>query len=183
MIFTETPIPGAYIIDVEPFTDDRGWFARTYCKSEFEKVGHQDNWVQINHSYTTEKGSVRGMHFQYPPYAEIKTVRCIAGEVYDVIVDLRENSPTFLKWFGVKLSAVNKRTIYIPKGFAHGFQVLKENSELIYCHTVAYNKQSEGAILHNDPMIGIKWPIPVTNISKKDEGYNSLDINFKGIKI
>jgi dTDP-4-dehydrorhamnose 3,5-epimerase len=183
MIFTQTSIPGAYIIDVELYTDDRGWFARTYCKSEFEKIGHQDEWVQTNHSYTSEIGSIRGMHFQHPPYAEIKTVRCIAGKVYDVIVDLRANSPTFLKWFGVELSAENKRTIYIPKGVAHGFQVLIENSELIYCHTTAYNKQSEGAVLYNDEMIEIKWPLPVTNISSKDKGYNSLDVNFKGIKI
>ncbi|MGF7078351.1 dTDP-4-dehydrorhamnose 3,5-epimerase [Mucilaginibacter sp. UYCu711] len=182
MIFTQTFIPGAYIIDAEPFNDDRGWFARTYCKNEFEKIGHQDEWLQINHSYTTEKGSIRGMHFQYPPYAEIKTVRCIAGSVYDVIVDLRESSPTFLKWFGVELSAENKRTIYIPKGMAHGFQVLEDNSQLIYCHSATYNQQSEGAILYNDKMVGIVWPLPVANVSNKDKGYNPLDINFKGVK-
>ena len=183
MVFKQTPIPGAYVIDAEPFNDERGWFVRTYCKSEFEQIGHHNEWMQINHSYTAQKGTIRGMHFQFPPYAEIKTVRCVAGKVYDVIVDLRENSPTFLRWFGVELSAENKRTIYIPKGIAHGFQVLIENSELIYCHTAAYNQQSEGAVLYNDEMIGIKWPLAVTNISNKDKGYNRLDVNFKGIKI
>jgi dTDP-4-dehydrorhamnose 3,5-epimerase len=183
MIFTETEISGAYIIDAETFSDDRGWFMRTYCKKEFEEIGHTENWVQINHSFTTAIGSIRGMHFQHPPHAEIKTVRCIAGKVYDVIVDLRQGSPTFLKWVGVELSSENKKTIYIPKGCAHGFQVLSLNSELIYCHSDFYNKDSEGAILYNDPAIGIIWPLPVTNVSNKDKGYNYLVEQFKGIEI
>lgn len=183
MLFTETLISGVYIISAQPFNDERGWFMRTYCKNEFAQIGHVDDWVQINHSYTKQAGSVRGMHFQHPPYTEIKTVRCIAGKVYDVIVDLRENSPTFLKWFGVELSAENKQTIYIPQGCAHGFQVLTANSELIYCHSVAYNKDNEGAVAYNDPSIGIIWPVPITNISSKDKGYSYLDKNFKGIRI
>jgi dTDP-4-dehydrorhamnose 3,5-epimerase len=183
MIFNETLIPGAYTIDVGPFVDDRGWFARVYCKNEFEKINHNEEWVQMNHSFTKEVGSLRGMHFQYPPYAETKMVRCIAGKVYDVIVDLRENSPAFLKWTGVELSAENKRTIFIPKGVAHGFQVLSENSELLYSHSAMYVKESEGAVFYNDPLINIKWPLPVTNVSDKDRGYGMLNKEFKGIKI
>jgi len=183
MTFTETAIAGAYIVDAQPFSDDRGWFTRTYCKAEFAQIGHTEEWVQMNHSFTKEPGSVRGMHFQYSPHAEIKMVRCIAGKVYDVIVDLRENSPSFLKWVGVELSAKNRRSIYIPKGVAHGFQVLQQNSELLYNHSNAYEPQSEGAILYNDVMVGIEWPLPVSNISKKDLNYKPLDKNFKGIKI
>ena len=183
MTFTETAIAGAYIIDAQPFSDDRGWFMRTYCKAEFAQIGHTEEWVQMNHSFTKEPGSVRGMHFQYPPCAEIKMVRCIAGKVYDVIVDLREGSPSFLKWAGVELSAENRQSLYIPKGVAHGFQVLQENSELLYNHSSAYEPQSEGAILYNDTMVGIVWPLPVSNISNKDLGYKPLDKNFKGIKI
>jgi dTDP-4-dehydrorhamnose 3,5-epimerase len=183
MTFTETAIAGAYIINAQPFSDGRGWFTRTYCKTEFAQIGHTEEWVQINHSFTKEIGSVRGMHFQYQPHAEIKMVRCIAGKVYDVMVDLREGSPSFLKWVGVELSAENRQTLYMPKGVAHGFQVLQENSELVYNHSSAYEPQSEGAILYNDTTVGIKWPLPVSNISKKDLSYEPLDKNFKGIKI
>ena len=124
MIFIPTPLKGSYEIVLEPKGDNRGWFARFYCKKEFEQINHTKEWVQMNHSFTSTKGSIRGMHFQNPPYAEVKLVRCIAGAVYDVIIDLRKDSPTFLQHYGTQLSAENKKMLYIPEGFAHGFQTL-----------------------------------------------------------
>ena len=121
MVFTETLLRGSYVIDVEPSADERGWFARTYCKNEFNKIGHSKEWVQLNHSFTKQKGAVRGMHYQLPPFSEIKLVRCIAGTVYDVIVDLRKGSATFLKWFGMELSSANKKMIYILNPLPHSF--------------------------------------------------------------
>ncbi len=181
MIFTETVLKGSYVIGLNPFTDERGWFARTYCKNEFSNIGHVQEWVQINHSFTKKKGAVRGMHFQLPPFSEIKLVRCIAGAVYDVIIDLRKGSPTFLKWFGAELSAQNKKMIYIPEGFAHGFQTLSDECELIYHHTQFYTAGAEGGIKYNDPKININWPLPVINISERDNQHSLLDKNFKGL--
>src|SRR5688572_25235461 len=119
MKFTPGLLEGVLHIDLEPFEDSRGWFARTFCKDEFSKIGHKEEWVQMNHSFTKEEASIRGMHFQLPPFSEIKMVRCIAGTVFDVVIDIRRNSPTFLKWESVELSAANKKMIYIPAGFAH----------------------------------------------------------------
>jgi dTDP-4-dehydrorhamnose 3,5-epimerase len=181
MIFTETALKGSFIISLEPYSDERGWFARTFCKKEFEKIGHQKEWVQMNHSFTIHQGTIRGMHFQLPPFTEIKMVRCIAGSVLDVIVDIRKDSATFLQWFSVELSAANKLMIYIPEGFAHGFQTLENNSELIYHHTEFYQPGVEGGLLYNDPQLNIQWPLPVQNISERDINHPLLDNNFKGI--
>ena len=181
MIFTETLLKGSYTIELNTFADDRGWFARTYCKNEFAAIGHTKEWVQLNHSFTKYKGAIRGMHFQLQPFKEIKLVRCIAGSVYDVIVDLRKDSATFLKSVGVELSAQNKKMIYIPEGFAHGFQALSEDCELIYHHSEFYTPGAEGGIKYNDPKINIDWPMPVTNISERDTKHPLLDDNFKGI--
>ncbi len=181
MIFTETILKGSYVIELNTFTDERGWFARTYCKNEFSAIGHHDEWVQMNHSFTKNKGTIRGMHFQLPPFSEIKLVRCIAGAVYDVIIDLRKNSATFLQSFGVELSAQNKKMIYIPAGFAHGFQAVTNDCEMIYHHSQFYTAGAEGGIKYNDPKINISWPLAVTNISERDNQHNLLDENFKGI--
>lgn len=181
MIFTKTILNGSYIIELNAFTDERGWFARTYCKNEFSAIGHHDEWVQMNHSFTKNKGTIRGMHFQLPPFSEIKLVSCIAGAVYDVIIDLRKNSATFLQSFGVELSAQNKKMIYIPAGFAHGFQALSNDCEMIYHHSQFYTTGAEGGIKYNDPKINISWPLAVTNISERDNQHNLLDENFKGI--
>jgi dTDP-4-dehydrorhamnose 3,5-epimerase len=181
MIFTETSLKGSYVIDLELFTDERGWFARTFCKNEFAQIGHNKEWVQFNHSFTKEQGTIRGMHYQLPPFTEIKQVRCIAGAVYDVIVDLRKESATFLQWIGIELSAENKKMIYVPEGFAHGFQALTANCELIYHHSQFYKPGVEGGIKYNDPAVQIEWPIPVTNISARDNQHPLLDANFKGI--
>ena len=181
MIFSPTLLAGSFIIEPKVLEDDRGWFARFYCKNEFKEIGHEKEWVQLNHSVTNKKGSIRGMHYQVHPFREIKMVKCIAGTVYDVIVDLRKSSPTFLKWFGAELSAKNRKMLYIPEGFAHGFQCLEDNCELIYHHSEFYVPDSEGGIRYNDPMISIEWPLPVTVISQRDQSHPLLDENFKGI--
>jgi dTDP-4-dehydrorhamnose 3,5-epimerase len=181
MIFTETSLKGSYIIDLNLFEDERGWFARTYCKNEFAEIDFNKEWVQMNHSFTKQKGTIRGMHYQLTPFSEIKLVRCIAGAVYDVIVDLRKDSATFLQWFGTELSAENKKMLFIPEGFAHGFQSLSDNCELLYHHSQFYKPGAEGGIKYNDPRINIKWTEPVTIISDRDNQHPLLDENFKGI--
>lgn len=181
MIFTGTALKGSYIVSLTPFSDDRGWFARTYCKKEFAAIGHDKEWVQMNHSFTKEKGTVRGMHFQHPPLAEIKMIRCIAGAVLDVIVDIRKGSPTFLQHVSFELSAANKQMVYIPEGFAHGFQTLEENTELIYHHSEYYQPGVEGGLRYGDPKLNIQWPLPVINVSQRDNDHPLLDENFKGI--
>jgi dTDP-4-dehydrorhamnose 3,5-epimerase len=181
MKFTETALKGSFIIDLDLFQDERGWFARTFCKHEFEKIGHTKEWVQLNHSYTAHKGTIRGMHYQAASSAEIKLVRCISGKIFDVIIDLRKDSSTFLQWTGVELSAENKRMLYIPEGFAHGFQTLSDDCELIYHHSQFYQPNVEAGIRYNDPKIAINWPLPLSNISKRDEEHPFLDNNFKGV--
>ena len=181
MIFKETPLKGSYEINLEPHIDERGWFARTFCKDEFKSIGHIKEWVQLNHSYTKQKGTIRGMHYQKPPNGEIKLVRCIAGAVFDVIIDLRKNSPTFLKYFGIELSSANKKMIYIPEGFAHGFQTLTDECELIYHHTQTYTPNAEGGIKYNETKIAINWPLTVLHISERDKTHAFLNTNFKGI--
>ena len=183
MNFEPTGLAGSYVVNIFPVEDSRGWFVRTFCKNEFEKIGHKDEWVQMNHSCTNDAGTIRGMHFQKMPYSEIKLVRCIAGSIFDVIVDLRKTSDTFLKWFGIELSAENKKMIYIPEGFAHGFQTLTDNCQLIYNHTALYTPGFEGGIRYDDEMIGIQWPKPVTNISERDNNHPLLNSFFEGLNI
>ncbi|HET6995259.1 MAG TPA: dTDP-4-dehydrorhamnose 3,5-epimerase [Chitinophagaceae bacterium] len=183
MIFTETPLKGSFVVDLEPFSDDRGWFARTFCKNEFAQIGHTKEWVQLNHSVTYHKGSIRGMHFQHPPYSEIKMVRCIAGAIFDVIIDLRQGSDSFLQWFGEELSAANKKMLYIPEGFAHGFQTLTDNCELIYHHTSYYTPGAEGGIRYDDQRTRVQWKLPVAEISTRDSNHPYLSESFTGIKL
>ena len=181
MKFDPAFLTGVYVIGLDPIIDERGWFARTYCKNEFSKIGHDKEWVQFNHSFTGKQGTIRGMHFQMPPFSERKLVRCIAGAVFDVVVDLRAGSADFLKWFGVELSANNRKMIYIPEGFAHGFQTLIDDSELLYHHTQVYTPGSEGGTRYNDKRINIDWPLPLTGISERDNNHPLLDNDFKGI--
>lgn len=162
--------------------DERGIFFRYYCEKTFkEHIEKFTGFVQCNQSINLKKGSLRGMHYQNIPYVEDKLVRCINGAVWDVCIDLRKNSPNFLKWFSLELSAENKIAIYIPKGFAHGFITLEENSELLYHHSVEYASTAENGIRFDDPMIGIDWPLAPMAISEKDQNYNLLDFNFKGL--
>lgn len=180
MIFSPTPLQGCFEINLTLFTDNRGWFGRYFCTEEFKKIGHNKEWLQMNHSFTEKVASIRGMHFQKPPFQEIKLVRCIKGAIFDVVIDLRLDSPTFLNHYEIELSGENKKMVYIPEGFAHGFQTLTENCELLYHHSALYHSDSESGIRYDDPMVGISWPLPAKVISKRDLGYEFLDKNFKG---
>lgn len=183
MKINHTPLQDAFIIEPEPFRDNRGLFARIFCQHELQSILHGKNIVQINHSMTRQKGAIRGMHFQRPPRAEIKMVKCLRGSVFDVIIDLRQDSSAFLKWHGEKLSAENMKMMYIPKGFAHGFQTLEQNLELLYLHTEFYSPEYESGIRYDDPSLNISWPIEVTDISLRDQNHPLLSSEFKGIKI
>ena len=181
MKIKQTPLQNAFIIEPEPFKDDRGLFARVFCQNELLNILNGKNIVQINHSLTRQKGAIRGMHFQRPPKAEIKMVKCLRGSVCDVMIDLRQDSSTFLKWHGEVLSAENMKMMYIPEGFAHGFQTLEENCELFYLHTEFYSPEHEAGVRYNDSMINISWPLATTDISAKDQGYLLLSKDFKRI--
>ena len=181
MIIDKLSLEGAFVIESEPFIDDRGIFARVFCQHELQDILHGKNIVQINHSMTKQKGSIRGMHFQYPPKSEKKMVKCLHGSVFDVMIDLRQRYSTFLKWHGEILSAENMKMLYVPEGFAHGFQTLEQNSELLYLHTEKYDPEFECGIRYNDPSLNISWPIEVTNISERDQKHQLLSRDFKGI--
>ncbi len=187
MLFTfiETNLEGLWVIEPKPFKDDRGSFFRVFCKETYKKIGFEGDFVQINHSINAKKGTIRGLHFQNPPFSETKLVRCINGKVLDVVVDIREDSPTFLKHFSIELSKDNQKSLFIPEGFAHGFQTLEDNSELIYHHTNYYTPNSEGGIRYDDPMLNIDWKLASSSlhISERDQSYDWLDKTFKGIKI
>ena len=183
MKIKQTPLQDAFVIEPEPFKDDRGLFARVFCRQELRDILHDKNIVQINHSLTRQKGVLRGMHFQYPPKAEIKMVKCLRGSVFDVMIDMRRSSSTLLKWHGEMLSAENMKMVYIPEGFAHGFQTLEENCELLYLHTEFYSPEHEGGVRYNDPKIGISWPLEVTDVSERDKKHALLKNEFQGIKI
>ncbi len=183
MTFTPLTLSGAYLIEPEIYTDERGIFYRYYCKEVFKQIGHDKNWVQLNHSFTAKMGTIRGMHFHLPPYPEIKMVRCIAGKIFDVIIDVRQLSPTFLQWTGVELSARNRKMIYIPEGFAHGFQTLTDDCELSYHHSAFYHSGYEGGMRFDDPRLNISWPLPLSLISERDKNHPLVADNFKGIKL
>jgi dTDP-4-dehydrorhamnose 3,5-epimerase len=183
MLFTPLALEGAYLIDPEIYKDERGLFYRFFCEKEFKQIGHHKSWVQLNHSFTARKGTVRGMHFQLPPFSEIKMIRCVAGKIWDVIVDVREQSPTFLQWIGIDLSSENRRMLYIPEGFAHGFQALADNCELIYHHSAYYTTGHEGGIRFDDPLINIQWPLSICNLSERDKNHPLLSEKFQGIKL
>jgi dTDP-4-dehydrorhamnose 3,5-epimerase len=168
MIFTETKLKGAFIIELERREDSRGYFARTFCQKEFEAHGLKPVIAQSNMAYNKLKGTVRGMHFQFPPSAETKLVRATRGGILDIIVDLRPESPTFLQHIEVELNEDNSRSLYVPERFAHGYQVLRDNTDTTYQVGEFYTPGSEGGLLYNDPSLGLKWPLPVTVISDKD---------------
>lgn len=171
------------MIDIERFSDTRGWFSRTFCSDEFKSIGFTESWVQHNHSFTVKKGSIRGMHYQINPACETKLVRCIAGRVFDVAVDLRPSSQTYLKWHAEELSADNGKMILIPKGFAHGFQTLSNNCELLYCHTQAYKPEYEAGLNYLDEALNISWPLEITEISDRDRKHPYINTNFEGVNI
>ena len=168
MIFTELPLVGAYLIDLEPRRDERGFFARAFCEDEFQKLGLKAGIVQANLSQNVRKGTVRGLHYQRAPHAEAKLVRCVHGAIYDAIIDLRPNSPTYLRWTSVELTRENRSMLYVPEGFAHGYQALTDDSEVLYLVTEFYTPAFEAAIRWNDPLFGIAWPLADVTLSPKD---------------
>ena len=171
MRFTETTLPGAFVVDVERHEDERGFFARSWCTQEFRDRGLNPCVVQCNVSWNRIKATLRGMHYQATPHAEVKLVRCTRGSVYDVIVDLRERSPTYLGHVGVELSADSHRALYIPDGFAHGFMTLEDDTEVFYQMSALYEPSAAKGVRWNDPAFGIDWPLPVSMISSRDRDY------------
>jgi len=175
MKFTETPLPGAFVINLEKRGDDRGFFARFFCEREFQARGLNSRIVQINNSFSRSRGTLRGLHYQLAPRAEDKIFRCLRGAIFDAILDLRPDSPTFRKSFAVELTAENRTMLYIPKGFAHGFMTLADDTETLYLVTEYYSPEHERGIRYNDPQFGIHWPLAPAVISDKDR--NLPDFN------
>ncbi len=169
MIFKETNLKGAFIIEIEKKVDNRGFFARTWCRKEFEAYDLNLQLFQANVSFSKRKGTLRGMHYQVAPYEESKLVRCTSGAIFDVIIDLRPDSPTYRQWLGMELTSENYKMLFVPKNFAHGFQTLKDNTEIIYQVSQFYSPESERGIRYNDPTFGIKWPIDAQVVSDKDK--------------
>lgn len=163
--------------------DSRGFLSRIFCAEELKEVGCSKPMVQMNYTLTRQKGAVRGMHFQYPPHSEIKIITCVHGEILDVAVDIRKGSPTFLRWHGEILSAKNPSSLYIPDGFAHGFQTLTDDCRLLYLHSAMYALDAEGLINALDPMLSIDWPLEITEISERDRNYPLLGSRFEGVEI
>ena len=176
MLFTETKLKGAFLIEIKKIEDDRGFFGRSWCSREFEEHGLNADICQINTSLTLKKGTIRGMHYQVDPYQETKFIRCTRGSIYDVIVDLRTDSPIFLQWIGHELSEDNYRMVYVPENFAHGFLSLKNNSEIYYPVTQFYTPGAERGIRWNDPALNIRWPIDVEIVSEKDRAHPDFTV-------
>ena len=170
----KTPLAGAFVIETAPRGDDRGKFTRLFCAGEFATVRPDLHFVQVNLSVTRHAGTVRGLHFQRPPFSEAKLIRCLRGRVFDVAVDLRLTSPTFGQWFGVELTGDNEREFFIPEGFAHGFQTLTDDVEMLYQHTAPYAPESEAGVVYDDVTLAITWPLPVKVVSNRDALLPSL---------
>ena len=175
MIFHETKLPGAFVIEPERFEDERGSFSRNWSQREFDARGLTAHFVETNSSLSLKPGTLRGMHFQTPPHAQAKLVCCTQGSIYDVIIDLRVDAPTFKQWEAVELSAENCLLLYIPQGFAHGFQTLKENTEVLYQVSAYFEPESAGGVRWNDPAFGIKWPDATRTIIARDNEYPDFD--------
>ncbi len=178
-----TALTGLHTVARKPRGDARGYFERMFCLEDLAALLAGRAVVQINHTVTARRGTVRGMHFQRPPSAETKLVSCLRGEVFDVAVDLRRGSPTFLAWHGEVLSATNHKTLYIPEGFAHGFQTLTDDCELLYLHTAAYNAEAEGGVSALDPRLAIAWPLPPDGLSARDTQHPAVSDAFEGILV
>ncbi|HNQ04575.1 MAG TPA: dTDP-4-dehydrorhamnose 3,5-epimerase family protein [Thiobacillaceae bacterium] len=180
---TDLPLAGLKRVERQRLGDQRGFLARLFCAEELASAGWTRPIAQINHSYTAKQGTVRGMHFQRPPHAEMKLVSCLRGAVWDVAVDLRAGSPTFLCWHAEHLSAENHRALLIPEGHAHGFQALTDDVELLYCHSQAYAAHAEGGLHPTDPRLGIAWPLNIAELSARDAGHALITHDFEGVRI
>lgn len=183
MKLTKTDISGLYIAETEKKADHRGAFARLFCHRDLAAATGGRQIVQVNHSQTVAAGALRGLHFQYPPHAEMKMVRCLKGRVFDVAVDIRQNSPTYLKYHAEELTPDNARMMVIPEGFAHGFQALEDNSEMLYLHTAFYNAAAEGGLRYDDPALAIDWPLAAGDISARDRTHALIAEGFAGVII
>ena len=182
-VVSRTSIEGLGVVERKPVSDARGFLCRIFCTDELNAVGWHGSIAQINHTLTERRGTIRGLHFQRPPHAEFKLVSCLRGEVWDVAVDLRANSATFLQWHGERLSAENHRALLIPAGFAHGFQALCDGAELLYCHSAAYFQAAESGLNPMDPRLGLAWPLPISNVSSRDSGQPFLTAGFAGLSL
>jgi dTDP-4-dehydrorhamnose 3,5-epimerase len=175
MVFTETKLKGAFLIDLERREDSRGFFARAFCQKEFTTHGLKPTIAQANVAFNIKKGTLRGMHFQFPPAPETKLVRCTRGAILDIIVDLRPESPTYLQHISVELNEENQRSLYVPERFAHGYQALRDNTDTSYQVGEFYTPSAESGLLHNDPKLNLEWPLPVSVISDKDQKFTLLE--------
>jgi dTDP-4-dehydrorhamnose 3,5-epimerase len=182
MKFNATPLKDAYTIDLEKRGDDRGFFARVFCEKEFAGQNLDGRFVQVNNSLSAKRGTLRGLHYQLAPAAEVKVVRCIRGAVWDAIVDIRPDSPTFGLWYGAELSAENRRMMYVPRGFAHAILTLADDTELLYLVSTFYAPAEERGVRWNDPKFGIEWPLQPTEISEKDRSWPDFDPGFHGVE-
>jgi dTDP-4-dehydrorhamnose 3,5-epimerase len=178
-----TRFDGLFVVRRKPISDERGMLARLYCAQEFSSLSIPLPVCQINHTVTRHKGSVRGLHFQHPPHAEIKLVSCLRGAVFDVAVDLRKHSPTFLQWHGQMLSIDEPISLYIPQGFAHGFQAMTDDCELVYLHSCEYHPESESGISAFDPVVSVPWPLTVTEVSDRDRKHPVITADFAGLEV
>lgn len=176
-----TPIQGVFVVETTPSTDPGESSPQFFCAGEMAQAFGNRAIVQVNYSMTNAKGAIRGLHFQHPPHAEMKMVRCLRGRVFDVAVDLRKGSPTFLRWHGEELSGDNRRMLVIPEGFAHGFQALEPFSEMLYLHTHPYAREAEGGFRHDDPALGIRWPLQVEDLSERDKTHPLITKAFEGL--
>ena len=177
----DTPLAGLKVIERRQISDSRGFLSRIFCSEELRKAGWDTPIAQINHTLTRQPGTVRGLHYQRPPHSEIKLVSCLRGEIWDVAVDLRKDSPTFLSWFGQNLSSENGLAMLIPRGFAHGFQTLEDDCELLYLHSHAHCPESEGAVHPEDPRISVRWPSEITALSQRDSSIPFLSADYQGM--
>jgi dTDP-4-dehydrorhamnose 3,5-epimerase len=177
MIFTELALKGAFLVEVKKIEDDRGFFGRAWCANEFREHGLNPSFVKLNTSFSYRKGTIRGLHYQADPYQEVKFIRCTRGRIWDVIIDLRPGSPTFMKWLGNELSADNYRMVYVPENFAHGFVTLEDNSEVYYPVSQFYTPGAERGLRWNDPAFDIQWPVEITVVSDKDRSHPDFSVN------
>jgi dTDP-4-dehydrorhamnose 3,5-epimerase len=180
---TATALKGVQVIQRKPIGDSRGFLERLFCANELQALMGGSSIIQINHTLTARRGTVRGMHFQRPPHAEMKLVSCLRGEVFDVALDLRDGSPTFLKWHAEVLSATNHKTLLIPEGVAHGFQALSDDCEMLYFHTAAYHPGAEDGLHPADPRLAIQWPLELAELSARDAAHAKVTESFSGVKV
>lgn len=182
MKFHETPLVGAFTIEQEKIGDERGFFSRLFCQKEFFAAGLKTEFLQINNSFSARVGAIRGLHYQLAPNAEVKVMRCVRGAIYDVIIDLRPDSATYLQWFGAELCAENRLMMYVPRGFAHGFLSLTDNVEVVYMASAFYSPERERGLRWNDPIIDIEWPIEPVEVSTKDQNWPDFDPEWHGVE-